>query len=249
MGLKKFLKDNGFITDDDPKKDTGTNQLSPQQSQSSATPQFFPVHGMVPFAGVYTPSSAEVTAAVGSSTMAAPDPAFIKFFESEMAAKNPPGLDYFEFRQQYGIMKSKMQQADPQVILQAVLTSFDLNNVPVKDLISSASFYKGVLTTKKVAFLDDSRREKEQLLAKRESMIKTHAQNIQNKQKELQDLQKRLQQLEQEIHTEQNNMELAKNAGSEVINQFDAAEQKISVACDFMMSAIDADLTKLHAME
>lgn len=251
MGFfRKLLEDHGYI---EKSKGEQPSEEKPQPEQPAkgtqdTQPAFFPVHGKP-----HSSPSQMMGKSTGSTNpfniiTEEPDPAFIKFFEDEMGERNPPGLDYFEFRQQYAIMKQRMPSADPNVILLAVITNFETNDVKAKDLLISASFYKGLLTDKKNMFLQDSANEKKQLLSQREKTVNTHVGNIEAKKAEAESLQQRLQEIEYEIQEEQTKMDLARTAGNEMIEEFNKAELKLKAACEHMLRAIDADIETLSSV-
>ncbi len=253
MGFfRKLLEDNGFIEKEENEEEVSDNSIKeqPQQDTQGTTPAFFPVHGQSANTSHAQTASGNLGPNYGvfDANVEKPDEAFVKFFEDEMGERNPPGLDYFEFRQQYAIMQQKMPHADPRVILQAVVTNFETNDVHAKDLLMSAAFYKGILTDKKNMFLQDSANEKRQLLAKRQNTMTAHERNIAAKRSEAEQLQKRLQEIELEIHDEKTKMDLASTAGNGMIEEFNKAELKLKAACDYMLKAINDDIQVLSSL-
>src|SRR5258708_38098517 len=126
MGLKSFLKEQGFIADD-PNQKVKESSTGSQQAAASVTPTYFPVQGGGSSSAQNSEPSfvAPLKQNFVASTGIQLDPTFIKFFEDEITKTNLPGPDYFEFRQMLIRTQQKMASkamAAPEVILQAVLT-------------------------------------------------------------------------------------------------------------------------------
>ena len=101
-------------------------------------------------------------------------PTFVKFFEDELGKANLPGPDYFEFRQLLVKTQQKMAAkgiAAPEVVLQAVLMSFEAQDISPAKLIEAASHYKDVIKQKNDDFLKGAAAEKNNQLQKRQSVL------------------------------------------------------------------------------
>jgi len=254
MGLKSFLKQQGFIEDgaDDKKKETGADQ--------AAAPVYFPVEG--PVSGKNSPAAATagqtepsfVVAGMQQNTTAEgdkTDPTFIRFFEDELVKANLPGPDYFEFRQQLVKTQQKMAAKGvmaPEVVLQAVLTSFEAQDTPPSKLAEAARHYKEVLRQKNDDFLKGAAAEKNNQLQKRQSVLQAHNDAIQKIQQQVQQLELQKRQLEEAMNKEKTQLEVDKTLGKEGIEKIERAEKLISQAHDFMQSAIDADIKRLQSV-
>lgn len=260
MGLKSFLKEKGFIEDgpDDKPRSKGAEKENAKEQVSDATPAYFPV----------TPSAAESANAASSKdgddpsfvvassqqTTAAKvqiDPSFIKFFEDELAKSNLPGPDYFEFRQL--LLKTQQKMATkgmtaPEVVLQAVLTSFEAQDIPRSKLIDAAKHYKDVLKKKSEDFIKGAETEKNNQLQKRQTVLQSHNDTIQKIQQQLQQLEQQRKLLEETMNKEKTQMEVDKTLGKEGIEKIERAERLIAVAHDYMQSTIDADIRQLQSL-
>jgi hypothetical protein len=64
---------------------------------------------------------------------------------------------------------------------------------------------------------------------------------------QLQQLQKQMSQLQDMIKKEQTQTEVDKTLGKEGIEKIEKAEKQISLAYDFMINAIDADINQLQS--
>jgi|SRR6478735_3826375 len=259
MSLKKFLQQKGFIEkEEEPekkeveKKAGSSGKQDQQQQQQSIEPTYFPLYSgettTETKAGA-TPAQTPVTpSAPISNTAESVDPAFIKFFEDELAKQNFPGPDYFEFRKQMQAMYQKIGKGTPpNVILQAVLTSFEAMNVPASRLLETAKQYKDILEKKKVDFLNGAGAEKEKQLKKRQEALLAHQDNLKKMQDQLTQLKNQERQLIEMMTKEQTQLEVNKTLGKESIEKIERAEKQIAMAHNYMNSAIDADISQLNA--
>src|SRR5262249_5545776 len=155
-----------------------------KQDQQTIEPTYFPLYSgetSAPQSGTTTESKSFVVAdsAAVNNTAEGVDPAFIKFFEDELTKTNFPGPDYFEFRKQMQAMYQKLGKGTPpNVILQAVLTSFEAMNVPSARLLETAKQYKDILEKKKIDFLNGAAAEKDKQLKKRQEVLQTQQNNL-----------------------------------------------------------------------
>ncbi|MCS3797528.1 hypothetical protein [Niastella sp. OAS944] len=260
MSLKKFLQQKGFIEkEEEPVKKEGEKKAGSsgtqdqQQQQQSIEPTYFPLYGSEATtdtkAGA-TPAQTPVatTSTPVSNTAESVDPAFIKFFEDELAKQNFPGPDYFEFRKQMQAMYQKIGKGTPpNVILQAVLTSFEAMNVPASRLLETAKQYKDILEKKKVEFLNGAGAEKEKQLKKRQDALQAHQNNLKTMQDQLTQLKNQERQLMELITKEQTQLEVNKTLGKESIEKIERAEKQIAMAHNYMVTAIDADISQLNS--
>jgi hypothetical protein len=138
MGLKNFLKEKGFIEDDSKNKsESDAASSGSQASHSEVAPIFFPMNSIVASSTASSNNTESEPSFVtpleknkNESTLA--DPTFVKFFEDELIKANLPGPDYFEFRQLLIKTQQKMAtkgMAAPEVVLQAVLLSFEAQDI------------------------------------------------------------------------------------------------------------------------
>src|SRR5947209_4910995 len=103
MGLKNFLIQQGFITDDENDKGSGSKHKS-SDDKIDAPPSYFPLYntngtkGNIPDTQQEDPSFV-TPLKTKSNPSSKLDQSFIKFFEDELSKSNFPGPDYFEFRQ------------------------------------------------------------------------------------------------------------------------------------------------------
>ena len=245
MGLKDFLKKQGFIVDDSAKKTDGVN--TNQDTGTSVVPTFFP------------PQTDSVTSNSNEPAFVAPlqqnpvnhlDPAFIKFFEDELVKANLPGPDYFEFRQLLNKTQQKMSakgMASPEVVLQTVLMSFEAQDVPRAKLIEAAQRYKNILKEKNDDFLRGADAEKNNQLQKRQSALQAREANMQKIQQQLLLLEQQKRQLEDALEKERTQADVDKTMGKEGIIKIERAQQLITQAHNYIQSTIDADIERLHA--
>jgi len=255
MGLKSFLKDQGFIQESpDSSSNKSSDKSKKPSSAQTVAPEYFPI----------TPASegGNSTSASGEPSFVAPlsqtiskqdqpDPAFIKFFEDELAKANLPGPDYFEFRQ--SLLKTQQKMAAkgvvaPEVVLQAVLTSFEAQDITRSKLVTDARHYKEVIQQKKEDFVNGAEAEKNKQLQKRENVLKTHSDNISRMQSQLQQLEVQRKQLEDSLNKEKTQMDVDKSLGKEGIEKIERAQRLINTAYAYMQSVIDDDIKNLQSL-
>ena len=182
---------------------------------------------------------------------AQPDPTFIKFFEDELVKANLPGPDYFEFRQLLIKTQQKMAtkgMAAPEVVLQAVLMSFEAQDITPAKLVDAAHHYKDVIQQKNDDFLKGASTEKNNQLQKRQNVLQTHDDNIKKIQQQLQQLELQRQQLENSLNKEKTQMEVDKTLGQEGIEKIEKAERLIAAAHSYIQSSIDNDIKRLQSV-
>lgn len=253
MGLKKFLQKQGFIEDEDKGK-AGSGQSSVQQETSTVPqPLYFPA----------TDGGSSISSdnGGGDPSFVAPlqqpksqkiglDPSFVKFFEDELVKANLPGPDYFEFRQMLLKTQEKMASkggAAPEVVLQAVLMSFDAQDIHPPKLIEAARRYKEILSQKKDDFIKGAETEKNNQLQKRQSALQANDDNIRKIEQQLQQLELQKRQLDEALNKAKTQMEVDKTLGKEGIAKIDRAEQLIALAHDYIQNSIDADIKRLQS--
>src|SRR6516165_2326000 len=225
MGLKSFLKDQGFIQDTHEPSPTKASEKSKTSDSADVAPTYFPI----------TPTSdtGSSTGSVGEPSFVAPlsqgsakqdqpDPAFIKFFEDELAKANLPGPDYFEFRQ--SLLKTQQKMAAKgvvaaEVVLQAVLTSFESQDISPSKLVTDARHYKQVIQQKKDDFLKGAEAEKNSQLQKRENVLQGHSDSVRKMESQLQQLELQRKQLEEALNKEKTQMDVDKTLGKEGIEK------------------------------
>ena len=193
MGLKSFLKENGFIQDDpkDKSVQSSSDSNASQATVTSSVPSFFPVTQVPVNTVPDVLASADpsfVTPLKNLNDQSAPDPAFIKFFEDELAKTNLPGPDYFEFRQL--LIKTQQKMASkgivaPEVVLQTVIMSFEAQDITPAKLIDAARHYKDILKQKNDDFLKGASSEKNNQLQKRQTVMQQHDGNIKKFQQQM----------------------------------------------------------------
>jgi len=255
MGLKNFLKEQGFIAEDpgDKKTEKPANNTG---SSSSVAPTYFPISpassGKSDAAGADGEPSFVSPLRQGVTSMNQQlDATFIKFFEDELLKADLPGPDYFEFRQL--LLKTQQKMAAkgvvaPEVVLQAVMMSFEVQDVTPVKLVEAARHYKDALKQKNDDFLKGAATEKSNQLQKRQSVLKTHDDNIKKIQQQLQQLEQQKQQLEDAMNKEKMQQDADKSIGQEAIEKIEKAERLISAAHDFMQSSIDTDIKRLQSV-
>ncbi len=258
MGLKNFLKEQGFIQDDEEDKKKSKEELDTKQvSTPVVEPTFFPVHTPVntvvsaPPAGNQTDPVFVTPLQQTTASKDQPDPSFVKFFEDELLKANLPGPDYFEFRQLLVKTQEKMAakgMTAPEVVLQAVLTSFEAQGTPRDKIIEAAKKYKDIIKQKNDDFLKGAANEKNNQLQKRQNVMNAHDANIKKVQQQLQQLEAQKQLLEESISKEKTQMEVDRTLGQEGIEKIERAEKLIALAHNHMQSAIDADIEKLRSV-
>jgi len=256
MGLKDFLKKQGFIEDesDSKAKGQGSNSNTMSSSVSSIAPTFFPVQPIdrgTANTGSSDPSFVVMPTQQSSNNKSQLDPTFVKFFEDELVKANLPGPDYFEFRQQLIKTQQKMAtkgMAAPEVVLQAVLMNFETQDITPAKLIETAKQYKTVVKQKNDDFLKGATTEKNNQLQKRQSVLQAHNDAINNLQQQLQQLERQKQQLQESMNKETTQIEVDKSLGKEAIDKIEKAEQLIAMAHDYIQSTIDSDITRLQSV-
>ncbi len=259
MGLKNFLKQQGFIQDESLekiKKDS-ENSTTIQQPITIVTPTFFPLQST----GAETGSTSSSNIQSTDPSFVAPlekknkaeqlDATFVKFFEDELVKSNLPGPDYFEFRQLLTKTQQKMTAkgvAAPEVVLQAVLMSFEAQEISPAKLIEAARHYKDIIKQKNDDFLKGAAAEKNNQLQKRQSMLQSHDDSIKKIQQQIQQLDLQKQQLEQSMNKEKTQIEADKSIGKEGIEKIEKAERLISLAHNYIQSTIDTDIKRLQSV-
>lgn len=257
MGLKNFLKQQGFIQEDPEEK--AHNEVSGQaaaKTPANNTPVIFPVYPT----GASVPSGDSQLATDPSfvaplqqtgTTSELPDATFVKFFEDELAKANIPGPDYFEFRQL--LLKTQQKMAAkgivaPEVVLQAVLTSFEAQEILPAKLVETARRYKEVIQQKKDDFIKGAEAEKGNQLQKRQTVLQTHDDSIKKLQQQLQQVELQKKQLEDALNKEKTQQEVDKTLGKEAIEKIEKAQRLISLAHDHMQATIDTDIKRLQTL-
>ena len=257
MGLKSFLQEQGFIAADrdDKNKENETGSKGSQQSSSAVEPTFFPMQPAANGGGPATTSGAGdpsfVTPLPKQDEREKPDPNFVKFFEDELLKANMAGPDYFEFRQQLSRTQQKMAAkgvAAPEVVLQAVLMSFESQDISSAKLIEAARHYKQVVKQKNDDFLKGAATEKNNQLQKRQSVLQSHTENIQKIQQQIQQLETQRKQLEESMNRERTQMDVDRSLGQEGIEKIERAERLISLAHEYIQATIDNDIKSLQSV-
>ena len=255
MGLKKFLQKQGFIEDEDKNK-AGNGQTNGQQESSSVpAPTYFPQTGagslLSSDTGDADPSFvAPLQTNKTQSSRVALDPSFVKFFEDELVKANLAGPDYFEFRLMLIKTQEKMAAkggAAPEVVLQAVLMSFESQDIHPPKLIEAARRYKEILLQKKDDFIKGAENEKNNQLQKRQGALQEHDNNIRKIEQQLQQLDLQKRQLDEAMNKAKTQMEVDKTLGKEGIAKIERAEQLIALAHDYIQNSIDADIKRLQS--
>lgn len=251
MGLKDFLQQQGFITGNPAAKNKSAG-AAPAPA-TAVTPAFFPVTNATETNAKVAADPSFVTPLQQPVTHGnvQPDESFIRFFEDELVKANLPGPDYFEFRQQLIKTQQKMAakgMAAPEVVLQAVMTSFEAQDISPVKLAEVAAHYKGVLKQKNDDFLKGAAAEKANQLQKRQNVLQLHEESIKKIQQRLQQLELQKQQLEEAMSKEKTQMEADKTLGKEGIAKIERAEQLITAAHTYMQSAIDTDIKRLQSV-
>ena len=256
MGLKSFLVQQGFISEEhDKAKDPSvTKDSSDSQSQ---TPSYFPINedkevkkntseiGDSPDPSFVTPLH---DTQIGNGQ---PDANFVKFFENELLKANLAGPDYFEFRQL--LIKTQQKMASkggsaPEVVLQAVLMSFEAQEITPAKLIEAAQHYKDILKQKNDDFIKGAETEKNNQLQKRQAVLRAHDDAIHKIQLELEQLESRKQVLNESIAKEKTQNDVDKTLGKEGIEKIEKAERLITLAHEFIQTSIDADIKRLQSV-
>jgi hypothetical protein len=238
MSLKTFLQEKGFIEKENAeiKKENVTS--------GQVAPTYFPLNDINPSFVKPATNSTPV------STVETIDPAFIKFFEDELLRLNFSGPDYFEFRKQMNAMYQKIgsKGTPPEIILQAVLTSFEAMNISSSTIVDTARQYKEALDKKKTEFLKGANAEKDKQLKKRQDTLQSHQDNLNQMQTQLLQLQNQMNQLQDMIKREQTQLEVNKTLGKEGIEKIERAEQQMAMAFEFIVKSIDADIKQLQSV-
>jgi len=255
MGLKSFLAQQGFIKEEpgDVKPSGDESKTSPQPAAAPVTPTYFPVNQPAASGAAGEPSFVTPLQQTIASSQAEgqPDPAFIKFFEDELAKTNLPGPDYFEFRQM--LLKTQQKMAAkgivaPEVVLQAVLTSFEAQDVPTTKLVETARHYKDAIAQKKDDFLKGAEAEKNNQLQKRQSVLQAHNDSVGRLQQQIQQLEQQKKQLEDALSKEKTQMDVDKSLGKEAIEKIERAQRSITAAHDYMQNTVDTDIKRLQSV-
>lgn len=255
MGLKSFLIQQGFIADNDNSAaKTSEVKTAPTKDSESLAPTFFPVQPMdTGQKSSGNDSSADPSFVTPLQQDKAdkdqPDPSFVKFFENEMLKANLPGQDYFEFRQLLIKTQQKMAAKGgnaPEVVLQAVLMSFEAQDITPVKLVEAARHYKDVLKQKNDDFVKGAETEKSNQLQKRQEVLRDHDDAIHKIQLELQQLDIKKQELNESLNKERTQMDVDKTLGQEGIKKIEKAERLIALAHDYIQASIDADIKRLQ---
>jgi uncharacterized protein YktA (UPF0223 family) len=262
MGLVNFLKQQGFVKEEpaDKSRPEGSAAVSRQPATEPEPPSYFPLTPAAPektranSSGQADPSFVaplEVNKPANISGTPRPDPSFIKFFEDELVKANLPGPDYFEFRQLLVKTQQKMASkggAAPEVVLQAVLLSFEAQDITRAKLLEAARHYKEVIKQKNDDFIAGAEKEKSNQLQKRQTVLQSHSDSIRTLQQQLQQLEIQKQQLNESLNKEKTQMEVDKTLGQEGIDKIEKAEKMINLAHDHMQSTIDEDIERLQSV-
>jgi transcriptional regulator of heat shock response len=137
--------------------------------------------------------------------------------------------------------------AAPEVVMQAVLMSFEAQDISRSKLVEAARKYKDILKQKNDDFLSGAAAEKNNQLQKRENVLREHNDAVQQIQQQLQQLELQKQQLQESLNKEKTQMEVDKSLGQEGIQKIEKAERLISIAHEYMQSTIDNDIKRLQA--
>ncbi len=255
MGLKNFLQQRGFIEDDSKPKTETTSHDGHSTGSNEVAPTYFPItpSGSSANGGsdpsFVTPLQTSSSSSSSSSTQL--DSSFVKFFEDELTKANLPGPDYFEFRQQLIKTQQKMAakgMGTPEVILQAVLMSFEAQDIQPSSLVETAKKYKDIIKQKNDDFLKGAAAEKNNQLQKRQSVLQSHNDAINKIQSQLLDLETQRRQLEDAMNREKTQMEADKSMGQEGIAKIERAENQIVLAHEYIQSTIDNDIKRLQSV-
>lgn len=260
MGLKSFLKQQGFIASEpgDEIKEKSDDTAAAQQPAATIAPTFFPLH---PTTNAIT-GFASSGATAPDPSFVAPlqqtthereqlDPTFVKFFEDELVKANIAGPDYFEFRQQLTKTQQKMAArgvAALEVVLQAVLMNFETQDISTAKLIEAARHYKQVIKQKNDDFLKGASSEKNNQLQKRQTVLQSRTDNIKKLEQQLQQLEIQKVQLEESVNREKTQMEADRSHGKEGIEKIERAERLISLAHEYIQSTIEKDIKSLQSV-
>jgi hypothetical protein len=261
MGIKNFLKQQGFIKEDtDNKSVHESGSDNSKKTASESAPVYFPVTSPSSETNNANSSAQDDPSFVAAlpersqenkSDRQQLDPTFIKFFEDELVKANLPGPDYFEFRQLLVKTQQKMTakgNAAPEVVLQAVLMSFEAQEISPAKLIEAARHYKDVIKQKNDDFIAGAEKEKSNQLQKRQTVLQSHNDAVRKIQQQLQQLELQKQQLNESMNKEKTQSEVDKSLGQEGIDKIEKAERLITLAHDYMKSTIDADINRLQSI-
>lgn len=136
----------------------------------------------------------------------------------------------------------------PEVVLQAVMMSFEAQDVAAAKLVDAARHYKDVLKQKNDDFLKGAATEKNNQLQKRQTVLQAHDDKIKNLQQQLQQLELQKQQLEDAMNKEKLQGDADKSMGKEGIEKIEKAERLIAQAHEFMQASIDNDIKRLQSV-
>jgi hypothetical protein len=261
MGLKSFLKEQGFIKEEPAdKREVEKNSGGAKQTAAQVVPTYFPLEPQEIETNKVNPTVSSDPSFVtplqenrqaNKNDKQQIDPTFIKFFEDELVKANLPGPDYFEFRQLLVKTQQKMAAkggAAPEVVLQAVLMSFEAQEISPAKLIDAAHHYKEVIKQKNDDFITGAEKEKSNQLQKRQTVLQSHNDSIRKIQQQLQQLELQKQQLNEAMNKEKTQMEVDKTLGQEGIDKIEKAERLINLAHDYMQSTIDNDIQRLQSV-
>jgi len=136
----------------------------------------------------------------------------------------------------------------PEVVLQAVMTSFEAQDATPAKLVDAAKHYKDVLRQKNEDFLKGAAAEKNNQLQKREAALQAHDDNVKKLEQQLAELEKQKKQLEEMVNREKTQLDVDKSLGKEGIEKIEKAERLINQAHAFMQSSIDTDIKRLQSV-
>jgi len=133
-------------------------------------------------------------------------------------------------------------------VLQAVLMSFEAQEISPAKLIEAAKHYKDVIKQKNDDFITGAEKEKSNQLQKRQTVLQSHNDSIRKIQQQLQQLEQQKQQLNEALNKEKTQLEVDKSLGQEGIDKIEKAERQINLAHDYMQSTIDTDIHRLQSV-
>lgn len=136
----------------------------------------------------------------------------------------------------------------PEVVLQAVMMSFEAQDISTAKLIEAARHYKEVLQQTNDDFLRGATAEKNNQLLKRQNVLQAHDENIKKIQDQLQQLELQRQQLEDAMNKEKTQQDVDKSLGKEGIEKIEKAGRLITQAHAYMQAAIDTDIKRLQSV-
>lgn len=256
MGLKDFLKNQGFIQDS-PKESSNKDDNKTTAVSTPVAPTFFPMDNDAateknnePSFVTPLPEKSDTNFNI-STTNNKPDEAFIKYFEEELDKVNLVGNDYLEFRKLLLNTQAKMANkgsVNPELVLQIVMSSFEAQGLTKAKLVETAQFYKDALNKKTDEFIVGARSEKNNQLQKRQDKLQAHEQKINYLQQQIQDLTIKKKQMEDEMNKERTQLDVDKTMGQEGIIKIERAEKMIQIARDYMVNTIDNDIQKIQTL-